>query len=660
MSYNPGLTMQPEPEPTPEPPADPGPAAALGNGAAAAGETDGARNGGSPLLEPRERARFLAATDLFGGLDGPSLAAFAEAFEVVPLPGGSSLDCRGLERDSLYLVVSGRVRATLMRADGQPVVLELGRGKFCGELTLLGAGPRNATLFAVRDSELLAITHPELKRVAIAHPEALWELSQVVIARMSGLIGARKAPDSPVINVACLPLTDAPEAREVIRDLGRALAREGSTKHLTPEWVHANFGSDGASIGWKHERNSEVSGRLSRLEEDHRYVLYEATAERDEWTLRCLRQADRIVVVAPAGTEPDLDTVRKRFVMEDRCCISEVRVDALLYHSEHAEYPRSGEAWRAEGSIQQLHHVRQGDGAHYGRVARMLTNRALGVVLGGGGARGIAQVGAFKALEEAGLAIDRVGGTSMGSIFAAGFAMGWDADEILARVREVFKKRAALIDVTFPYLALLSGAKLTRVLQWLFGSTNIENLWHEYYCVSVSLNGANINVHDRGPVWRHIRSSCALPGIFPPVYDGDDVLIDGGVMNNLPTDVMFERAAGGPVIAIDVSGAARGTGAPFDTAVSGWRQLGARLNPFVRGEDSRSMHIFDVLLGSTVVSSRWKRNEVQALGARPRRAPSRPTTGRPTVRASSTRARCWATWRWWTPVAGDAAVSRPA
>lgn len=570
-------------------------------------EAQGGPAGEGKLSGPAARADFLAKTDLFEGLDPEDRQAFAEAFELVQLPGGASIDCLVRGRDSLYIVVSGRVRATLLQPGGGYVVLELGRGKFCGELSLLGAGPRSASLFAVRDAELLAISHEDLERVAVAHPEALWKLARVVIARVSGLIGARGRTSSPVVSIACLPATDDPESNEAVAQFAEALAREGPTVRIDRHAVRNRFGDDGPSISWDDPRGPSVAAWLGALEQEHRYVVYQATSARDAWTLRCLRSADRIVIVAPAGTAPNLDAIRERFHMEDRCCISEVRLEALLYHPSDRRYPEGANDWKSEDAVARVHHARLGDRRHFSRIARCVTDRALGVVFGGGGARGVAQVGVLKALEEAGIEVDLIGGTSIGAIFAGGFGMGWSSDEIMERVRDVFAKRGALIDLTFPYLSLLSGAKLTDVLLRLFDSTEIENLWFEYFCVSVSLNEASINVHDRGPLWRHIRSSCALPGIFPPVHDGSDVLVDGGVMNNLPTDVMLERAAGGPVIAVDVSGATKPTGEPFGTAVSGWRSLASRLNPFSKKKDA-AMHIFDVLLGSTVVSSRWKRN----------------------------------------------------
>lgn len=559
--------------------------------------------------ESASLAAFLRTTELFRGADDAAIAAFAEKFQRVPLPGGKSLECRDWQCVALFVVRRGRVRVEVPdrpgrpgrpARDGAPAVLELRAGDFFGELSVLGGDEHGASVFAVRDSELLAVAAPDFKEIAAVHTDALWTMTRLAVERVWALV--RSAPaDSPVSNVAFLPATASEHNREVARDLVRGLGSVCSTLHLDAARLAAELGAEAAGVEWDDPRNAGIAAWLDEREAQHRFVLYEANEARDAWTSRCLRQADRILIAAPAGMRPDLDAMKHRYVFEDRCCLSEVRVDVLLFHPADTELPSGATAWREREETQHVYHVRRGHAADYARVARCLTNRPVGLVLGGGGARGIAHVGVLKALEEASIPVDLVGGTSIGSIFAAGRAMGWDADAMLERTREVFRRRRALIDVTFPYLSLLSGAKLTRVLQRLFGDARIEDLWLPYFCVSVSLTGARVAVHDRGELWRQVRSSCALPGIFPPVHTGDELLVDGGVMNNLPTDVMARRGQGGTVIAVDVSGSDEGVGAPFESEVSGWGALRRRLSP---SSALRTLNIFDVLLRSTVVSSR--------------------------------------------------------
>jgi NTE family protein len=199
------------------------------------------------------------------------------------------------------------------------------------------------------------------------------------------------------------------------------------------------------------------------------------------------------------------------------------------------------------------HHLRAGNISDMKRLARFIGGSAVSIVLAGGGARGFAHIGVLKALKEAGVPFDYVGGTSMGGIVAAGIAMEWDIDELSERVRDAFVDSKPLSDFTVPLIALFRGAKVSALLQKHFGDVRIEDLAKPYFCVSSDLTSGRDYVHRSGLLWRALRASVALPGILPPVTEGGHLLVDGGVMNNLPVDVMAAEARG-PIIAVDVAG----------------------------------------------------------------------------------------------------------
>jgi predicted acylesterase/phospholipase RssA len=160
-------------------------------------------------------------------------------------------------------------------------------------------------------------------------------------------------------------------------------------------------------------------------------------------------------------------------------------------------------------------------------------------------------VGVFKALEEAGVPVDTVGGTSMGAIFAGGIAMQWSADEIMEEVRSLFGPRLALYDPTIPLRALLAGKKLDGVMARLFQDLSIADLMIPFFCVATNISRAHPEVFDSGAMRDAIRSSCSIPGLFPPVRSVERVLVDGGLMNNLPFGVMRQRCPG-PIVAVNV------------------------------------------------------------------------------------------------------------
>jgi NTE family protein len=184
-------------------------------------------------------------------------------------------------------------------------------------------------------------------------------------------------------------------------------------------------------------------------------------------------------------------------------------------------------------------------------LGRRFTGRAVGVVLSGGGARGLAHIGVVEGLLEAGVTIDRVGGCSMGALVGAQVALGRDARRLRAWARSELVERNPLGDYTVPRVALTRGRRGRAMLERTFGAARIEEMDREFFCVSADLVSSRLVVHRDGPVVPALAASVALPGILPPTEAGEQLLVDGGVLDNLP---VAEMAGGeGPVIAVDVT-----------------------------------------------------------------------------------------------------------
>lgn len=557
----------------------------------------------SPCVETR--ARFLGETHLFGHLDAGARGELADLAEFVTLAGGERLLRRGDPGDALYLILEGRLRVQVDAEDGEGlprVICELSRGDVVGEMALVSDEPRIADVMAARDTNLLRLTRDDFQHFAARYPETFIRMTRLIIQRLGATV---EGPESSarIVNLLWLPTRTAPLLRAAARQLSEALAGLCSTLHLDCDRFDREFGEGSHRMAWTDPRSADAVRFLHAQERRYRFVLYEGDRLDSPWSERGIRQADRILVVASADAEPDGHDFRERFCPL-RSSFRHQRLELLLVHGPDTELPERTQRWLdALPGIVRHHHVRLGHSADFARVARCLTHSAVGVVLGGGGARGLAHAGVLQAMEELGIPADNVGGTSMGAIFAAGSAIGWSAGEMLDRVREVFRPKRALFDVTFPMVSLLAGGKLGRVLDSLFGKRRIEDLWSNYFCVSTNLTEASLVVHRTGLLRDAIRASISLPGVFPPVLTAEGLLVDGGVLNNLPIDVMAEQCEGGPVVAVDVSGTDPSL---FDLNYrdvhSGWSTLRRRLVPFCRRP--RVPTIFDVLMRSTVVGSR--------------------------------------------------------
>jgi predicted acylesterase/phospholipase RssA len=225
-------------------------------------------------------------------------------------------------------------------------------------------------------------------------------------------------------------------------------------------------------------------------------------------------------------------------------------------------------------------------------------------VLGGGGARGFAHLGVVRALEEAGVPIDAVGGTSVGALMGALVAWGFDHPARVERAQRFVAGRLTM--PTLPILAATSGRNLTERLKRsdFAGDRDITDAWLPFFCVSTNLSAARPFVHLRGAAWQALRASISLPGMMPPVCTDDgELLVDGGLVDDLPVDVMSPLVDGGHIVAVDlgISSDFR-VQQRFDPNLSGWRALARRLNPFGPRFDAPNL-LMTLLRAKEVVSS---------------------------------------------------------
>ena len=322
---------------------------------------------------------------------------------------------------------------------------------------------------------------------------------------------------------------------------------------------------------------------LSEQEIAYRYVVYEADSTPSTWTQRCIRQADHVLLVGAAG--PAEPGVIERDLLQ-RHEIVRASKSLVLLHEASTRQPGGTRLWLDKRDVGMHYHVRWGNRADFARLARLVTGHGVGVVLGGGGARAMAHVGVMRALIEQGCAVDMLSGVSAGAGIAALFAFGFDHATVLEKCR----KAANRVDYTIPFYALTSGRNWTKTLTTLFGDRQIEDLWLNYHCISVNLTRAELVVHDSGSLLHATRASSSIPGVLPPVFDGGELLVDGGLLNNLPVDVMRARPWIGSLIALDVSPSKPTTAtAPFGYQVSGWKGLWRKINPWLPREQIPSI-----------------------------------------------------------------------
>jgi lysophospholipid hydrolase len=217
--------------------------------------------------------------------------------------------------------------------------------------------------------------------------------------------------------------------------------------------------------------------------------------------------------------------------------------------------------------------------ADFSRLARMVTGSAVGLVLGGGGARGCSHVGMIKAILEAGIPIDAVGGVSIGAFIGGLWCKERDITELTVKARsfsyKMVQKWRFIVDITYPHTSYFSGTftramlicrsfkrpncsflgvSFNTLLKEVFSDEiDIRDFWLPYFTVTTDITDSSMRIHDYGTAWRYIRASMSLAGYMPPLCDPHDghLLLDGGYVNNLPADIMRMRGAR-HIMAVDV------------------------------------------------------------------------------------------------------------
>ena len=460
-----------------------------------------------------------------------TIARIASVARWFTLPGGTLLFEKGDTSDAVYLLLSGMLGVSVPDADGaERVVARIGPGELVGEMGCVSGQPRAATVRALRTCELLRVPWRHLEDFARVDPTILTLICRTVVARLVGELDGKPRDFRPR-TFALVPLGDALGGRTFVEVLVQAFSAVGST-HCVDRATGKRMQTD----------------EFFRLESAFDYVLYLADLGDAAWSRRCLRQSDVNLIIVdgadcPRGPPPFMSEMEPNIPSH------------LALTWRKAVVPGRAAAWIAALSAERHYHVR--NPTDVGRMARLLTGTGTGLVLSGGGARGLAHIGVAQTLRDQGVSIDAVIGTSIGGLIGAGLALELVPETLIERVRR-FARVSPLFDLTLPRQSLLAARRLRSLLLDWFGDLGIEDTPIPFSCISASLTTGSVCVHRSGPLRLWTAATTAIPGVFPPVHVNGVAHVDGAVLNNLPTDLARDSGAGF-VVAVDVAGGSRRT-----------------------------------------------------------------------------------------------------
>uniref|UniRef100_A0A8C6M3B6 lysophospholipase n=1 Tax=Nothobranchius furzeri TaxID=105023 RepID=A0A8C6M3B6_NOTFU len=545
------------------------------------------------------------------------------ALDWVAVEAGRAVYRQDDKSDSTFIVLSGRLRSVITKDNGKKELAgEYGRGDLIGVVEALTHMNRATTVHAVRDSELAKLPEGALNSIKRRYPQVVTRLIHVLgqkilgnMQQVNGPLAGRSLslhtpaskwdagnPVSNLSTVTILPVSEEVPLTTFTLELQHALSGIGPTLLLTSDIIKQRLGS--AALDSVHEYR--LSSWLGQQEDIHRIVLYQSDSGLTPWTQRCIRQADCIIIVGLGEQEPTVGELER--MLESSAVRAQKQL--VLLHREDGPPPSGTAEWLNMRSwISRHHHLscprrvfsrrslpklrelyqrvfekRPDRYSDFSRLARILTGNSIALVLGGGGARGCSQVGVLRALNESGIPIDMVGGTSIGSFMGALYAEEKSSSRMRVRAREWamgmtshFKK---ILDLTYPVTSMFSGASFNYSISSVFKDKQIEDLWLPYFNITTDITASSMRVHTDGSLWRYVRASMSLSGYLPPLCDPKDghLLMDGGYINNLPADVARSMGAK-VVIAIDVGSRNETSLTNYGDCLSGWWLLWNRFNP---------------------------------------------------------------------------------
>ncbi|MCP4213971.1 MAG: cyclic nucleotide-binding domain-containing protein [bacterium] len=544
-------------------------------------------------------------SDYFGEMSKETFEYIESLVDWVHLKRGNPLFYKGDTADGLYVIIDGLLQVVDEDLpEEHRLIAEIHRGNIVGEMSIITGEKRNASIYAARDSDLVRLSVDAFMKLIEKYPSVMMAISRILITRLKNTM-AGTTLRKVALNIAVIPSGPGVPILDFSQRLRNAFESEGTSFLLTAETVDRLMNRKGfARIESKDPRDLSLRSRLAEIEAAHSFVIYRADNAVSPWTKRCLARADMVVIAAESTGSPLPGIIEKEIL--DQYKDLSISKTLVLLHPESQGIPKETAQWLDARDIRQHYHIRTGRQKDYNRLARILAKRSIGVALGGGAAKGLAHIGVLRALAEAGIPVDLLGGSSMGAIVGALYAMGNDFNTIQEICHKLFIEINPFKEYTLPIISLMRGRKLERMGLLAYGDCNVEDLWINYFCCSSNLTNSKINIHRRGLLRNAVRTSSSLPGVVTPVLENGSVFVDGGVINNLPGDIM--RTQCGHLLTVEVN-ANIDLSFQVEKVPSPWKFLWDTIIPFRKPQ--KIPNILDILLSSVQTGSFVAANTVK-------------------------------------------------
>lgn len=461
----------------------------------------------------------------FKGLSRDQLMDIVPFVFVKHMQPGDVLFEQGDPSHHLFIVESGKLHSVMITPnEGTITIGAINPGEAVGELGALSGEPRSMTVKAVVASVLLQLPSRIFVDICQEYPSVMEDMSKLIVnrsLRVIDLIARKNKAISAVI---------------IVID-------KNSHTELLYQRLKSGLGNPQNEFHTMQGKNEdEILEMMQKAQQQGRnHYLYMEKFE-PEVINNLSEILTHIYIVTSANSKLFFENKIKA-KMAHISHIPNIRTELVLIHDRHVLKPKNTKKWLAHNDFILHHHIRDGHEGDYQRLLRFITGRAHALVLGGGAAKGIAHVAVIKAMLDSNIPIDAIGGTSVG----AGMGLCYITGDSYAHFYETYQsfkilsqRSIRLYHLTWPVISFFSGNPLTNGMQRYFLNTKIEDLWLPYFCISSNITTKQQNIHRQGLAWEALRSSSAIPGVLPPFVKNFEMLYDGGLLNNLPVDVMRE------------------------------------------------------------------------------------------------------------------------
>lgn len=516
---------------------------------------------------------------LFQGVPPDEISAVVDPLPRSHLSAGEVLFREGDSGNAMYLVLSGIIEIYTTRAGENVTIRTFMPGSYFGELTLIGQSARSASARAIEDTVLLEVDGEELNRITTKHPTVIANIGRVLAEQLVTTTRTMvHVEHGELVMIVVNDLRHRHVAVEYLLDAATALT-PGSMAQLGPHWLFPEATHVAGAIRDHARPDTTQAGREASTFAYRAGALLEARAGHDavrllvdyfrrwwqrsvivigeeerRWFELAMPLVDRVFVV---GTP---DEIASWAIVNQTD--AKPRIEAVPIIADDNQRREALRTLRSAGFEQpliwlpnldtpndrfergHLTDLRLPQQRGMLRLARGLAKARIGLTLGAGGARGMAHIGAMRYLEERGIPLDAVTGTSIGSMVGGTFAVGRDSHAAEAYMHHWMKTGGRkLIRPSFSLRSILSGKIIENTCRELFGSRHFIDLPTPLAAIAADLaSGRSITVKT-GTVGRAVQASMSIPGMFPPVLSGPYVLVDGGVANPVPSDALPELGA---------------------------------------------------------------------------------------------------------------------